>query len=361
MARAASLALALLSAQAAAAGSGRRLAVVDLATPPSMVGLGFQVSQAVVDAARTAGLVVLPPAELRKTMGEEKYTDLTNCGPVPACVSGKLGTFSADQAVLGALRRDEKNYLLQLWLVDLQKQEVIASVDRAILIASRRLIPDTTEAIPPLLRGEGERRGFLTVTSAVKGVDVVLNGEEVGQAPVTRELKPGRYEIQLSKKNYMAVKRLVDVNAGKTTVEDVRMILLPGMRPPEEPEAVASGTLRKRGDEGGGLLPWPAWVAFGAGAASACVGGYAGLQARGIEASLKGGQDPVTGVFTGTRREAIQGREQAVLANVLFGVAAVGVGAGVAFTLLMPVEGPALKAAVIPTPAGAAAVVQGEL
>src|SRR5687767_8672452 len=198
MSRAAPLALALLSAQAAAAGPGRRLAVVDLATPPSMVGLGFQVTQAVLDAARAQGLVVLAPGDLRKTMGEEKYTELTNCGPVPACVTSKLGTFSADRAVLGALRRDEKNYLLQLWLVDLQKQEVAATVDRAILIASRRLIPDATEAIPPLLRGEGERLGMLTINSTVKDVDVVLNGESVGQTPVTRELKPGRYEIQLS-------------------------------------------------------------------------------------------------------------------------------------------------------------------
>lgn len=331
-----------------------------------MVGLGFQVTQAVVDAARAQGFVVVPPGDLRKTMGEEKYTELTNCGPAPACVSGKLGTFSADRAVLGALRRDEKNYLLQLWLIDLKSQEVAASVDRAILIASRRLIPDATEAIPPLLRGEGERRGLLTITATVKDVDVVLNGEDVGRTPVTRELKPGRYEIELSKKNYAPVKRLVDVNAGKTTVEEVRMILLPGMRPPDEPEVAAAGPVRRRGDDGGGpgLLPVPAWLAFGGGVASACVGGYFGLQARAADARLKAGQDPVTGVFTGTRREAIEGRQQALVANILFGVAAAGVGAGVAFTVLMPVQAPApapaVKAAVLPAPAGPTAVLQAE-
>src|SRR5262245_49236380 len=117
MPRAALLALALLSTPGAAAPSGRRLAVVDLATPPTMVGLGVQLTQAVVEAARAQGYSVVPPGEIRKALGEDGYKELERCGASPDCFTQKVaGRFAADRAVLGSLRRDEKNYLVQLWL-----------------------------------------------------------------------------------------------------------------------------------------------------------------------------------------------------------------------------------------------------
>ncbi len=355
MPRAALLALALLSLPAAAAPSGRKLAVVDLATPPTMVGLGFQLTQVVTDAAREQGYQVTLPGEIRKSLGEDRYRELVGCGPAPACAASRLGTFGADRAVLGALRRDEKNYLVQLWLVDLKAGKVIAEVDRAILIASRRLVQDVTDAVPPLLRGEGERRGTLTITSAVKGAEVMLNGEIIGLTPVSAQLKPGRYQVQVTKKNYMAVQRLVDVNAGQTTVEEVRLILLPGKR--AEPELVASGGARPEG-EAGLSLPWTAWVAFGTSAVAAGTGGYLGLQARVAEGRLKAGQDPVTGVYSGTRAEALAGRTNAFAANILYGTALAAAAGGVLLTVYAPPEAP-VKAGAAIGPSGPVAAVQG--
>ena len=357
MSRAALLALALLSLPVAAAPSGRRLAVVDLATPPTMVGLGFQLTQVVVDAAREQGYQLLQPGDLRKALGEDRYRELMGCGAVPACAGAKLaGFFTPDRAVLGTLRRDEKNYLVQLWLLDLKGGKVIAEVDRAILIASRRLVQDVTDAVPPLLRGEGERFGKLTITSPVKGAEVMLNGEPLGRTPVSTQLKPGRYEIQVTKKNHMAVQRLVDVNAGQTTVEEVRLILLPGMR--AEPEAVASA-----GDKAGGeptlSLPWTAWLAFGTSAVAAGTGGYLGIQARVIEGRLQLGQDPVTGIYAGTRAEAVAGRNNAVAANVCYGVALAAAAGGVLLTVYAPPEAPPVKAGASIGPSGPVAAIQG--
>lgn len=351
--------LALLSIPGAAAPSGgKRLAVVDLATPPTMVGLGFQLTQAVVDAAREQGYVTIQPGEVRKGLGEDKYKELTNCGPSPACAAAKMtGLFTADRAVLGSLRRDEKNYLVQLWLLDLKAGKVVAEVDRAILIASRRLVQDVTDAIPPLLRGEGERRGTLTITSAVKGAEVVLNGEVVGATPVTTQLKPGRYQIQVSKKNYMAVQRLVDVNAGQTTVEEVRLILLPGMR--AEPELVADAGGAKAG-EATLSLPWTAWVAFSVAAAAGGTGGYLGLQARIVEGNLKLSRDPVTGIYGGTRAQALAGRDQAMTANILYATALAAAAGGVLLTVYAPPEAPPVKAGALLGPSGPVAAVQGQ-
>ena len=66
-------------------------------------------------------------------------------------------------------------------------------MDRAILIASRRLIPDASEAIPPLLRGEREARGTLVVTANVPNARVTVDGEDAGPAPATVRLKPGKH------------------------------------------------------------------------------------------------------------------------------------------------------------------------
>ncbi|HZN91343.1 MAG TPA: PEGA domain-containing protein, partial [Myxococcales bacterium] len=261
-----------------------------------------------------------------------------------------------DRAVLGTLRRDEKNYLVQLWLLDLKGGKVIAEVDRAILIASRRLVQDVTDAVPPLLRGEGERFGKLTITSPVKGAEVMLNGEPLGRTPVSTQLKPGRYEIQVTKKNHMAVQRLVDVNAGQTTVEEVRLILLPGMR--AEPEAVASAG-DKAGGEAAPSLPWTAWLAFGTSAVAAGTGGYLGIQARNIEGRLQLGKDPVTGVYAGTRAEALAGRNNAVAANVFYGVALAAAAGGVLLTVYAPPEAPPVKAGASIGPSGPVAAIQG--
>jgi len=358
MPRAALLALSFLSSTVAAAPSGRRLAVVDLATPPTMVGLGAQIAQEVVDAARGQGYQVVAPGDIRKALGEDRYRELTECGAAPACVGAKLsGVVAADRVVLGTLGRDQRNYLVQLWLLDLKSDRVLADVDRAILIASRRLVQDVTEAIPPLLRGEGERRGTLRITSTVKGAEVTLNGEQLGMAPVSVQLKPGRYQIQVTRKNHMSVERLVDVNAGETTVEEVRLILLPGMR--AEPDALATRPAG-RASEATVSLPWTAWLAFGVSATAAGTGGYFGLQARLIEGRLRDGRDPDTGVYGGTRAEALAGRTDAVAANVLYGVALAAAAGGVLFTLSTPPEGPPLKAGVLPGPSGPLAAIQGQ-
>lgn len=360
MPRAALLALALLSLPGAAAPSGR-LAVVDIATPPTMVGLGIQLTQAVGDAARKQGYSVVGSGDIRKALGADRYQELVDCGPSAACAASRLTGLRADRAVLGSLGRDERNYVVKLWLLDLRAGKVVAEVDRSILIASRRLVQDVTDAIPPLLRGEGERRGTLTITTKVKGAEVTLNGEPVGQAPVTAQLKPGRYRVQVSKQNHMAVDRLVDVNAGQTTVEEVRLIPLPGVR--LEPEPVAAAEKKPGPSESGLSLPWTAWVAFGAGAAAAGTGGYLGLRARTTEGKLTLGRNPATGVYSGTRAQALAGRQDAFMANVLYAAAGVAAAGGVLLTLFAQPPDAAqpsgVKAGAVVGPSGPAAVVQG--
>ena len=51
------------------------------------------------------------------------------------------------------------------------------------------------------------------------------------------------------------------------------------------------------------------------------VGAVFGLSARRTEEELKLGYDPGRDVYAGSRREAVSGRQSALIANILYGVA----------------------------------------
>src|SRR5262249_15848689 len=136
--------------------------------------------------------------------------------------------------VAGSLNRDDRNYLVKLQLIDLDKGEVIAEIDRSILIASRRLNQDVAAAVPRMLPREREARGAPKLNADVKSVNLTIAGGVAGVTPLSTTLKPGKQEVKLEKQKYLPVTRLVDVEPGAVTQEDVRLILEPGARPEEE-------------------------------------------------------------------------------------------------------------------------------
>lgn len=351
----ASLVLTLLAAAGPA--GGKRLAVVELATPPTMIGLGAQVTQAIVQAAEQQGYTVIGPDQIRQAIGNKVYAELQACGSGVACASGKLGIVAPDRAILGSLGRDEKSYLLRLYHLDLRTLQVVADVDRAILIASRRLMPDATAAIPGLLRGEREARGTLKLTANVKGVDVTLDGAPVGQTPLTLELKPGKHEVKLEKRSYLPVERLVTVEAGQVTQEQVRMILAPGQRPPEEAAQVAAA---QAAQEGPSLrIPGLAWVGYGATLAAAGGAVYFGSSARNAQTKLLEGYDADLDRYAGTRAQALKGRQDALMANVLFGVTAAALATAVTLTVVENSKAPAVQVAPAAGPSGGGVTLEG--
>ena len=222
------LALLLCLPCVAAAQQGQRLAVVELDTPPEMIGLGAQLAKSVIEAAEAQGYTVTPPDVVRTQLGEERLKQLQRCGGLPACVQGKLQGLDAQRAVVGSLRRDEKHYLVKLWLIDLATASLVADVDRAILIASRRLQQDVAAAVPGLLRGEKEARGQLRLDANTKGVSIEIDGAPAGKTPLQIELKPGRHQLKAEKKAFYPIERYVTVTANTTTEEQLRLVKIPG-------------------------------------------------------------------------------------------------------------------------------------
>lgn len=328
----------MLAALAFPASAERRLAVVELSTPPTMIGLGAQLTQAILQEAQRQGGRVIEPDAVRDVIGAKAYDELLQCEGAPACVARHVMPTGVTRVVAGSLNRDEKSYLLKLALVDVGTGKVIASVDRAILIASRRFLQDATAPIPALLRGEREATGTLKLSSAVKHVNATVDGREVGQLPATVELKPGKHEVTASKRGYLAVTKLVTVEAGRTSEESLRMILGPGQidpdeaplqvavhkeRPPQPPPPAARPLAQPD-------IPVPTepvqrlspavWIAEGTGLAALTTGVVLGSLSHSIERKLKDGYDPVTNTYAGTRAEALTGKAEALWANVAFGV-----------------------------------------
>lgn len=213
---------------------GKRLAVVELDTPPNMIGLGGQLAQSVITAAEAQGYRINSPESVRAQLGEERMKQVWACGGKSACVVSKLQGVVADRVVVGSLNRDEKHYLVKLWLIDMATSELVADVDRAILIASRRLQSDVTEAVPGLLRGEKEARGKLRLTANTRAVDVTVDGEPVGKTPLLLELKPGKHQLKAEKKAYYPIDRYVVITANTTTEEELRLVRIPGQIPDDE-------------------------------------------------------------------------------------------------------------------------------
>lgn len=354
------LALALLAASAPA--GVKRLAVVDLVTPPTLMGLGAQVTQAIVHAATKQGYTVLRPERIQSALGAKKYQELQACGSTPSCVASRLGALGSDRAIVGSLDRDEKSYLLRLWHLDLARSQVVAEVDRAILIASRRFIPDATAAIPGLLRGEREARGTLKLTTRVQKVNVTVDGAPAGQTPLTLELKPGKHEVLLERQDYLPMRRLVAVEAGKVTEEEIRMLRAPGARPEEE--AFVSVAARPQGgtEEGSGLrIPLAGWVGYGLALAAGGGAVYFGSEARMAERRLLAGYDESLDRYAGTRAEALKGRQDAVVANVLFGVSGTALATAVVLTVMETGrKAPAVQVAPAAGPGGAGVLVGGQ-
>jgi hypothetical protein len=311
-----------LAALLALAAAPPRWVVVDVEAPDAMMGLAGQVTRAVLAEAQAQHLAVVTPEQLRASLPAKAHEALRHCGGNPACVAQALEGQGVARAVVGQLGRDEKNYLLKLWLIDVPGLEVVADVDRAILIAARRFQVDLAEAIPRLLRGEREARGTLVIESNLADAAVSVNGERAGVAPVSLALKPGKYEVKLERKKYLSVTRLIAVDANRETRERIPLLLKPGEVPDEVPGIPA---LAKRGEvptaaRGGFRLGAPTWIFGALTLLAAGATTYFGLSERALEQRLLDGYDPATQVYAGTRQDALTARQHALFTTIGFAV-----------------------------------------
>lgn len=309
----------VLSVAALVLAAGPKTAVVDVDAPDLMMGLGAQVTRVILEQAKAQKLDLVTPDDLRAKMDAKRYDSLKKCGGKAACVAQELESFGIKRAVMGQLSRDEKNYILKLWLIDIPTLNVVADVDRSILIAARRFQKDVEQAVPPLLRGEREARGKLSITANLADAQITMNGEFIGTPPVSLDLKPGKYEVKIERKKYLPITRLMGVEANQETKAEFKLLLIPGQVPDDQ----VIPTLTKKPDEEKTttvtLSPFT-WIFGGTAIAGGGVGLIFGLISRSQFSALTLGYNADTMVFLGTRAAALEQNRNATIANVAFAV-----------------------------------------
>ncbi len=318
-----------------AAAEQESVAIVDVDSPETMLGLSVQTTKTLVESAAALKMKAITPEAVRAKLEDKAYAALVKCAGQAACVSQYVTakTLGAKRLVLGSLTRNEKNYLLKLWLIDLDTLEVVADVDRQVLIAARRLQRDVEQAAPPLLRGEKEAHGTLRITTNVKNAELSVNGDFVGSPPYEVQLKPGKYEVKLEKTKYLSVTRLLNVEANQKNETELKLLLIPGAAPDDEP--VANAKKDAAGSGGPGFHPSvTTWVAAGLAVASLGVGIGFGISASNGDKAITNTLDPATGAYGVTRKDALGVQQSALIANVAYGVAGTAAIATIVFAII---------------------------
>ncbi len=302
----------------AVGGVPQKLAVVELEAPDTLAGLASQVARQVIDAAQAQKWSVLTPEELRVKLDSKSNGLLKKCGGQSVCVSQFVSTLGVRKVVTGVFNRDEHNYLVKLWLIDVEKGVVEATIDRSILIASRRLQRDLGEAVVPFVRGEREAIGTVVIEANARDVQVFVNNEFLGVTPATLRLKPGKYELRLERKKYLPVQRFVTVETTQKKVEQFSLLLKPGEVSDKDdlPPIVAQNDNAKPI-----RLSAPTWIFGGLTVVALASGSVLGALSSQQSRTLAGGYSPDFMTYTGTRKQALEAERNATAANIAFGVA----------------------------------------
>ena len=347
--------LSLLPALVLAAGP--KTAIVDVDAPDLMMGLGGQVTQIIEREARAQKFDLVPPDELRAKLDAKRYEQLKKCGGKAACVAQELEALGIKRAVTGQLSRDEKSYILKLWLIDLTDLSIVADVDRPILIAARRFQKDVEQAVPPLLRGEREARGTLTVSANLADAQIYVNGDFIGTPPVTLTVKPGKYEVKIERKKYLPITRLIAVEPNLESKAEFKLLLKPGEIPDDQ--VVPALTKKPGGPAQPATVTLSAftWIFGGLTLAAAGTGLTFGLISRGQFNALQMGFNADTIIYQGTRAQALEQNRNALVANLAFGIA----GGALVGTLISGIIDGTRSVQVAPTvsPQGAGVTVGG--
>lgn len=203
------------------------LAVLELASPPTMGGMAAQIRQTVERSAQDRGFSVVSEHTQRERLGLEGLAKLQACQQKQECMAPQWAALGNRYAVTGSLNQEEGSYRLKLFLWDLTQESPVAQVNHTSLIAGQLLQPEVKLLTEALLRGEPSPTGQVQVKSTVPGAEVMVDGTPVGRTPLTVSLPPGKRVVTVKKDRYLEVERLITVKANQTVAHELPLLPSP--------------------------------------------------------------------------------------------------------------------------------------
>ncbi len=295
------------NAQPNAAAAKPRLLVLDLVDQgagPLVVGGLSQAMQA--QAVQSYPGDVVTTAQLRVALDAAGLQALSGCMS-EACMTNLAGTVEAERALGGSLGKAGDDYVITLLLVDSKTGARVRQEQRKVPAHQDLSYYAVKELTALVLTGKSASPLVPVVISASEpGALVIVDGQQVGAAPVTTQLDPGRHEVRVEKDGFVTWKTVADVQEA-TPLELHAALTDPGF--PLWPFAVSAGVVSLAAVAGG------AW--FGVAAQNS----YDGSLPLGKPAdSYLGRPNPDT-AFLLDKKQSV--REQALWADVLYGTGAV--------------------------------------
>lgn len=346
-------ALLVAGVSAAASAKPRDLAIVELDSPPYLSGIADELSKIAIQAAHHRHRV-LTPDQVRNVLGEDAPAKLAAC-PDAACRAALLKPLGVARAFGGSLSQNETSYVVDLWLVDVANGRLVAHLARSVLIASRRLEKDMSEAIPTMLSGREEENGELALHVSPAASLVTIDDAPVGGGTdIRRSLEPGKHRVVVQADGYLTLERWVQVVPSQIVRLDEQLIPTSGHIAEAEAETPAAAAKGAKPEEHRSFrIPVATWVTLGVSAAVFGTGLYFGLTANGLD--HQAGQFDGNGVDQGlTRAQAVQGQTDAQVGNYLFIGAGVVLVAAIVIAIVTP--GPPAAEAPAASPAAASAL-----
>ena len=313
------------------------LAIVGVDGPPYMLGLTDEISRLAAQAARSA-YQVEAAEKVHAALGEGALEKVTACGADVACRAALLAPLGVDRALGGTLAQSETSYVVSLWLIDLREKKIVAQLNRSILIASRRLQADLTEALPKMLAGKVEGGGEIVVRADPAASMVTVDDSPIGGgAEIRKAVEPGKHRVVIEAEGYLTTEHWVQVAPDQVVRLNETLIPVSGHMPEGQQKEAAS--VKKEGaaeEKHGGLsLPVGTWVTLAVSAAAFGTGLYFGVEANNFDHMA--GQFDANGVDRGlTRAQAVQGQTDGQVANYLFLGAGVVLVAAIVIAIVTP-------------------------
>jgi hypothetical protein len=238
----AALLAALALGPAIASAARTKVAVVPFSAGPDLAYTGEGLARAVAAAAAgDAAVEVIGPEEIADRLGPVPTRDLVRCADDARCLADRAAALGADRVIGGRIHRDGAIYRVVAVNADARSGAAVARLERAIPVASRRLVVDVVSATPALLRGDASERGVLRVETEAPGADVAVDGAPAGRTPLALDLAPGKHEVQVTRPAHLVQEpRWVEVPRGGEVVVRPRLQPVPAR---ERPAGTTSTTV----------------------------------------------------------------------------------------------------------------------